>query len=80
MSGLRFFDDYMHDLIARERRLREITTNAVAYVDKCESIRQASLPRGDRPASSFYASTEGINASRIILARETSHPLQEPRP
>lgn len=69
MSGLRFFDDIMHAQIAAERRLAEIESNASTYTDRCATIRAAHLPRGNRPAPSFFAATEGLNAARIIIGR-----------
>lgn len=68
MSGLRYFGDLMHEAIAADRRLRQITANAADYRARCELIRRESLPTGERPNPSFHAATEGINAVRIITS------------
>ncbi|MGR6465407.1 hypothetical protein [Rhizobium sp. PAMB 3182] len=68
MSGLRFFEDTMHALIARDRELAAIHDRAATYSAACQRIRQANLPHSSaRPNSHFIAATEGQCAARIIL-------------
>lgn len=68
MSGLRFFDDLMHEVIAKDNRLREIRANADRYAERCEQERLASLPiTTDRIPFSFHKANEGLCAVRIIM-------------
>ncbi len=67
MGDLRLFADTMHALIAAENRVRQIEANAARHFEECSEIRRQHLPRGDRPAPSFFEATGAMNATRIVL-------------
>ena len=67
MSGLRYFDDIMHAMIAAERAEHERKARAGEYIRKCEAERLAALRLNtDRRPPSFFAASEGLVAARII--------------
>lgn len=66
MSGLRYFEDVMSDLLEADRAKEALHQRATSYAQSCEQIRVASLPRTDRPSPSFHRATEGLCAVRII--------------
>ena len=68
MSGLRFFDDLMHEAILAERRIKAIVERAEAYRAKCNEERARALEhRGDRMPRSFFEANDGAYAARMIL-------------
>lgn len=71
MSGLRFFEDMMHEAIALKRHHTAIRTRASEYIAKCEAARKQALQhRGDRMPPSFFEANEGAFAARMILGEQ----------
>jgi hypothetical protein len=64
MSGLRYFDDMVHEQIRIERAARE-------YAAKCEIAREEFGPanNGGRASQYWHQAIEGLCAVRIITGR-----------
>lgn len=73
MSGLLFFEDTMHELIAKEAELKAIKDRAKAYEESCKMQREVWLDLLRRGIgwqdATLSAVNEGLCAVRVIMGR-----------